>query len=195
MSVSISTILVCNRQGQFSLRPDRQSRINDGMNEPLISELQQEARTTRTLLERVPGDKLAWKPHEKSMSLGELAIHIARLPGGMAKVAQLPELDISKRNPPPAPAASTGEILATFDESIAAATAYIQALTPEDAGAPWTLRFKEKTLFTGPRTAMLRTMLFNHLYHHRGQLSVYLRLLDVPVPVIYGRSADEGPGE
>ena len=163
------------------------------MNESLLMELEQEAKTTRTLLERVPGDRLSWKPHEKSMSLGQLAIHIARLPGGMCRVAQLSEFDVSNANAAPPVPGSTEEVLAAFDTSVADARAYIGSLTPEAAGTSWSLVLKEKKMFTVPRAAMLRTLLFNHLYHHRGQLSVYLRLLDVPVPIIYGRSADEGP--
>ena len=163
------------------------------MNEALLMELQQEAKTTRTVLERVPADHLTWKPHHKSMSLGQLAMHIARLPGAMSRISQLPEFDVSNANSEPPQPASTDEFLAAFDQGLADATACVRGLTPESAMAPWRLVLGEKELFQIPRAAMLRTLLYNHLIHHRGQLSVYLRLLDVPVPIIYGSSADEKP--
>lgn len=163
------------------------------MNGPMLNELQQEAATTKRLLERVPGDKLSWSPHAKSMSLGQLALHVARIPGDLSRLAQLDEFDASAANfEPPAPA-STQEILAALDESLSAAADYLKALTPEAADASWRLTLRGNEVFTIPRIALLRSLLLNHWYHHRGQLSVYLRLLDVPIPVIYGRSADENP--
>lgn len=163
------------------------------MLEAMIGELAQEGATTRRLLERVPTDKLSWRPHAKSMTLGQLALHIATVPADLSRLAQLDEFDASMANfDPPAPA-SGQDLVAALDASLAAGTAYLRALTPAVAGASWRLTLRGKEVFTMPRVALLRTLLLNHWYHHRGQLSVYLRLLDIPVPVIYGRSADENP--
>ena len=162
----------------------------------MISELQQEAATTRRVLERVPADKLSWAPHPKSMTLGQLAYHVAKIPGDLCgDLAPLEGFDASQANFSPPSPASLDEILAAHDASIATASAYLGALTPEAAAAPWRLTNKDAEVFTIPRSGLLRSILLNHWYHHRGQLSVYLRLLDVPVPVIYGRSADENPFE
>jgi uncharacterized damage-inducible protein DinB len=159
----------------------------------MLSEFQQEAATTKRLLERVPGDQLAWKPHSKSMSLGQLAMHIATIPSGMCRMAQLDGFDLSKANPNPREATSTEELLDALDKSIEAASDYIGTLTPEAASGAWRLSANGREIFTIPRAGMLRSLMLNHWYHHRGQLSVYLRLLDVPLPIIYGRSADESP--
>lgn len=159
----------------------------------MLEELQQEAATTRRILERVPGDKLSWAPHPKSMTLGQLALHVASIPGAISGLAQLDEFDASAANFSPPAAASKDEVMAAFDDAIAKASAYLGGLTPEAAAAPWRLTMRGNEVFTVPRAGMLRSILLNHWYHHRGQLSVYLRLLDVPVPVIYGRSADENP--
>lgn len=163
------------------------------MTEPMLSELHQEAATTKRLLERVPEDKLSWTPHPKSMSLGQLALHLARIPGDISALAELTEFEASQANfDPPAPH-SKEEILGALDKSVSAASDYLQRLTPETAAAPWRLTLRGSEVFTVPRAGLLRSLLLNHWYHHRGQLSVYLRLLDVPIPVIYGRSADENP--
>jgi uncharacterized damage-inducible protein DinB len=163
------------------------------MTGPMLNELHQEAATTKRLLERVPEDKLAWAPHPKSMSLGQLALHVARIPGDLSRLAQLDEFDASTANFEPAAPASKEEIVAALDESVSAAADYLEALTPNAASASWRLILRGNEVFTMPRTGLLRFLLLNHWYHHRGQLSVYLRLLDVPIPVIYGRSADENP--
>jgi uncharacterized damage-inducible protein DinB len=163
------------------------------MLEPMINEIEQEAVTTRTVLERVPADKLSWRPHPKSMSLGQLALHIASIPAGLSKLAQLEEFDVSNANFNPPEPKDASEILTTLDASIKAAKEYLGGLNESTAMASWRLTSKGKEVFTVPRVAMLRSIMLNHWYHHRGQLSVYLRLLDVPVPVIYGRSADENP--
>jgi uncharacterized damage-inducible protein DinB len=163
------------------------------MLEPMVGEIQQEAVITKRVLERIPPDKLSWKPHPKSMSLGQLGLHIATIPGNISRLAQLEEFDVAGANfNPPAPADSK-EILAALDSSVKAAEEYLCGVSESDAVGNWRLMFNGKEAFTIPRVGMLRSIMLNHWYHHRGQLSVYLRLLDVPVPVIYGRSADENP--
>jgi len=161
--------------------------------EPMIAELREEAAITRRVLDRVPADKLSWKPHAKSMSLGQLALHIASIPGGLSKLAQLDEFDAAQANfNPPAPK-NIEEIHSTLDQSVREAEERLSGMTEQAAMGNWRLTFKGREAFSMPRVAMLRSIMLNHWYHHRGQLSVYLRLLDVPVPVIYGRSADENP--
>jgi len=163
------------------------------MLEPMMNEFQQEAATTRRVLERIPGDKLSWKPHPKSMSLGQLAMHVAGIPGSASKLAQLDVFDVSTANFVPPTPANLKEILDTHEEGVKAAAEYLGSVSDSVAIGNWRLAHKGKEVFTIPRMGMLRTIMLNHLYHHRGQLSVYLRLLDVPVPVIYGPSADESP--
>ena len=163
------------------------------MLEPMINELRQETATTRRVLERVPGDKLSWKPHQKSMSLGQLALHVASIPSQVAGLAQLEEFDASEANFHPPQANSVEEILAALDVSLRTAEDYVASLDEKTATATWRLTSRGKEVFTMPRAGLLRTIMLNHWYHHRGQLSVYLRLLEVPVPAIYGRSADENP--
>jgi len=163
------------------------------MLEPMINELRQETATTRRVLERVPGDKLSWKPHQKSMSLGQLALHVASIPSQVAGLAQLEEFDASEANFHPPQANSVEEILAALDVSLRTAEDYFASLDEKTATANWRLTSRGKEVFTMPRAGLLRTIMLNHWYHHRGQLSVYLRLLEVPVPAIYGRSADENP--
>jgi uncharacterized damage-inducible protein DinB len=161
--------------------------------EPMTGELRQEAATTKRVLERVPADKLTWKPHPKSMSLGQLALHVATIPGGIAKIAQADEFDVSTANfnfPPPN---NTAEILAALESSVQGAEAYLSGLDNSAATRTWHMKRGDKEIFAMPRIAMLRMIMLSHWYHHRGQLSVYLRMLDVPVPSIYGPSADDNP--
>jgi uncharacterized damage-inducible protein DinB len=161
--------------------------------ELMLNELHQESATTKRLLERVPEDQLGWKPHPKSMSLGQLALHIAKIPGDLSRLAQLDEFEASQANfDPPAPN-SREEILTTLEQSVSGAAQYLRSLTPETAAASWRLTLRGSEVLFISRGGVLRSLLLNHWYHHRGQLSVYLRLLDVPIPVIYGRSADENP--
>ena len=160
----------------------------------LIGEMDQEIGTTRRVLERVPGDKLAWKPHEKSMSLGQLALHVAQAPGFVAQLAvqnpgALPE------NFEQAAAHSTEEVLSALDASVSQAKQIVGGFDDAAMMETWSLTGGGKTLMSMPRIGLLRALMLNHWYHHRGQLSVYLRLLDVPVPSIYGPSADENPFE
>jgi uncharacterized damage-inducible protein DinB len=162
------------------------------MLEPMMTEIQQEAITTRRILERIPGDKLSWRPHPKSMSLGQLALHIATIPGNVSRLAQQEEFDAPANFDFPVPD-NAKDILATLDASIKAAEEYLGGVSESAVMGNWRLTSKGKEVFTIPRVGLLRSIMLNHWYHHRGQLSVYLRLLDVPVPVIYGRSADENP--
>ncbi len=157
----------------------------------LLPEYDREMGVTRKLLERVPDGKLAWRPHEKSMTMGRLATHLAELPGRMVKLVQGNSYDMTGPYAPHV-AASRAEILQLFDESVATARKEIAAKTDAEWMAPWTFKREGKDLFTMPKAAMIRTMLMNHTIHHRAQLGVYLRLNDIPVPSVYGPSADEG---
>lgn len=163
------------------------------MIDPMLSEFREEAVITKRILERIPADKLSWKPHAKSMSLGQLANHIATVPGRLARITQQDGFDVSQGSfDPPAPK-NMQEIHAAFEQSVRDAEACLSGMTEQKAQGKWRLMFKDKEIFTKPRISVVRSIMLNHWYHHRGQLSVYLRLLDVPVPVIYGRSADENP--
>lgn len=163
------------------------------MLDSLIDELRQEAVTTKRVLERIPEAKLSWKPHETSMSLGQLSLHVASIPGNVTRLAQLDAFDASEANFIPPQPESVDQILSAFDESLNSAESYLSGLDNKAATDPWRLTSKGEEVFSMPRISMLRTIMLNHWYHHRGQLAVYLRLLEVPVPVIYGRSADENP--
>jgi len=159
--------------------------------EPMLAELRQEAVITRRILERVPEAKLTWRPHEKSMTLGQLALHIAAVPGRFPEALKQNVFE-SPGFIAPQPE-SKQEILDAFEESVTQAQKYVAGLTPEVATSAWTLQVNGKPVLSAPRVSMLRMVMMNHIYHHRGQLSVYLRLLNVSVPVIYGASADENP--
>jgi uncharacterized damage-inducible protein DinB len=161
-------------------------RIIDG----LLAELEQEAATTRRVLERIPEAHLAWKPHPKSMSLGQLALHVATVPGNVAELASIdtvPELPAFVQ----AEAASTSELLPALTDSIARAKRAVGDFDDSRMMATWRLQSGGRDLMAMPRVAFLRAIMLNHWYHHRGQLLVYLRLLDQPVPSVYGPSADE----
>ncbi|PYQ42721.1 MAG: damage-inducible protein DinB [Acidobacteria bacterium] len=158
-----------------------------------VAEFREEASTTKRVLDRVPGDKLTWKPHEKSMSLGQLASHVATVPGGLARILQQDSFDVMQGSFVPPQPKNLEEILSAYDQSMRDGEQFLSDLTPQQANAMWHLRKGNKELFARPRIEVVRTIMLNHWYHHRGQLSVYLRLLEVPVPVIYGRSADEDP--
>jgi len=161
----------------------------------ILPEFDHEMANTRKTLERVPDDKFAWKPHEKSSSLGGLATHLANIPSWTAQTFDRDELDIA---PPGEPsyrveeAKSRAELLAAFDKNVASARAALEAAGDENWKGKWSLLMGGNPIFTLPRTAVMRSFVMNHLIHHRAQLGVYLRLLDVPVPSIYGPSADEG---
>lgn len=160
----------------------------------LLRELEHEAQTTRRVLERVPADKLTWKPHPKSKSLGELAQHVASTPGAIA-ASSIPDSYPVENFQPDPELTTVEEILKAHEASMAAARSVLAALDDAKAAAPWTMTAAGQTLLTMPRLEWIRTYMLNHWYHHRGQLSVYLRELNVPVPAMYGPSADENPGE
>jgi uncharacterized damage-inducible protein DinB len=157
-----------------------------------LGDLENELRMTRAVLERVPDDKLDWKPHDKSFSLGALALHIARLPTWITRTLESDHFDLSSVSRQ-APAASKQEIMDAFDETVAAVRAAAGATSDAALLETWELRMGDKVMMSLPRTAIIRTMGLSHLIHHRGQLGVYLRLLDVPLPALYGPSADERP--
>ena len=161
------------------------------MNAQFVQELEQEAQATRRVLERVPEDKLGWKPHDKSMSLGQLALHVASVPGAVAAIAAETSMEIPEFTRPEA--ANGAELLAALDDNVSKAKTALDGWDDAAMGATWTLRAGDRELMSVPRGALLRSLMFNHWYHHRGQLGVYLRLLDVPVPAVYGPSADENP--
>jgi len=159
----------------------------------LLQELEQEAQTTRRLLERVPDNRLAWRPHEKGRTLGELAMHVAMVPGAVAALASMPSpTQAPDFTDPPAPP-TTPELVKAFDGSLAKAKGILEGLDDAAATATWRLMRGDRELVAMPRVAFMRAIMLNHWYHHRGQLSVYLRFLGVPLPSIYGPSADENP--
>lgn len=157
----------------------------------ILTELDQEAQTTRRVLERVPDDKLAWKPHPKSFSLGQLALHIASLPGGLCAALVNDTREVPNFSQPQPK--SRQEILDTFSKSLESAKETLKTMDDARLASNWTLMRNGKAVLSMPRSGVLRSILLNHAYHHRGQLSVYLRMLDVPLPSIYGPSADENP--
>jgi len=159
----------------------------------LLAEFEQELRTTRKFLERLPEDQLAWKPHDKSMTAGQLALHMATFPGPVVKMAAADEFalpDFNRINPQPE---SVNEILAALDASVAQVRELLPKFTAEQLQETWRMTKDGQQVLAIPRAAMLRTILLNHWYHHRGQLGVYLRLLGVKVPATYGPSGDELP--
>ena len=159
----------------------------------LIAEMEIESATTRRVLARVPEEHLAWRPHPKSLSLGQLAQHVAAIPGAIARICAQDGMDAAGRSFLPDPPPSAASLLPTLEGSVTHAKEFLAGLTEEAAGAPWRLTAGEREMLTVPRISLMRSLALNHWYHHRGQLCVYLRLLDVPVPVVYGRSADENP--
>jgi uncharacterized damage-inducible protein DinB len=157
----------------------------------LLMEFDQEAQTTKRVLERIPDEKLAWKPHPKAFSLGQLALHIASGPGQIVAAASQDTAEAPNFAQPEAK--SRQEVLETFSKSMASARTGLKNMDDARLMSEWTLTRNGKTLMAVPRIAFLRSILMNHTYHHRGQLSIYLRMLEVPVPSIYGPSADENP--
>lgn len=159
--------------------------------DPILAELEAEAATTRRVLERVPEGKLGWKPHAKSMSLGQLALHVATTPGQVAQMSTLESFEM--RGFSQAEATSLREILDSHDQSVASARATLQGLTDARLMENWTASKNGAVVMQVPRIGFLRAILLNHGYHHRGQLTVYLRQLEVPLPPVYGPTADEDP--
>jgi uncharacterized damage-inducible protein DinB len=160
----------------------------------LIAELDHEMAVTRKALERIPDDKLGFQPHPKSFSLAALVTHIVQMPGWGAFTMTTDEFDLEpggKKYEPPPPFSTIAEALAAFDKSVAECRA---AMDRDDAhyAREWKMAKNGNVALAMPRVAVMRSFVFNHLYHHRGQLSVYLRLAGLPAPPIYGPTADEG---
>lgn len=161
------------------------------INRSFIAELKSEAAKTRALLSRVPVDNPAWKPHEKSMELQRLARHVAEIPNWCTYTLMAEELDLSKNHEPSPPLTTAAALVAEMDKHVAAALKELESADDEKLAGNWTLRSGDQIFFTLPRKVVLREMVFNHLIHHRAQLGVYLRMLNVPLPPMYGPTADE----
>src|SRR6266566_994602 len=159
--------------------------------EALLQELEQEAQTTRRVLERVPGDRLGWKPHDTSWSLGQLTMHVATLPGAIAEISRKSPFQIPDFNQPSV--TSAAELVPALEQSVAKAREILRTMDDATLANTWRAVNGDKEVMSLPVGALLRSIMLNHWYHHRGQLSVYLRQLGVPVPSIYGPSADENP--
>ncbi len=161
----------------------------------MLGEFDQEMQNTRKTLERCPDDKWNWKPHEKSGTVGWLASHIATMPGWTGVTLNTEQFDYAPVGGPayePPKIENRKELLAEFDKNVAEARAALATSSDAEMMKPWTLLAGGNTIFTMPRVACLRGMIFNHVIHHRAQLTVYYRLLGIPVPALYGPSADEG---
>jgi uncharacterized damage-inducible protein DinB len=165
-----------------------------GAGEGLLKEFDLEMASTRKTLERIPEDKLTWKPHEKSMVLGRLAGHLAELPGFGLRMIEVDSFNFANRptGQKPTVAESQKHVLEIFDKNVAAFREAMAGVSDADLQKNWTLAAGDKKIYDGPRIGALRRMLMNHMIHHRAQLGVYLRLNGVPVPSVYGPSADEG---
>jgi uncharacterized damage-inducible protein DinB len=162
------------------------------ISDTLLPEFDREMGVTRKLLERVPDGQFGWKPHPKSMTLGRLAEHLAELPHWVSVTIGQDAFDMSTPRPDDhRPPETRAAVLALFDTNAAAARAAIAGRGDAELMAPWSLLQGKQTLFTMPKATVLRSFVFNHIVHHRGQMSVYLRMHDVPLPSIYGPSADE----
>jgi uncharacterized damage-inducible protein DinB len=160
----------------------------DGM----LQELEHEAQTTRRVLERVPDNKLTWRPHERARTLGELALHVAIVPGGVAELVAGPSPAQAPQFIDPSPK-SASELIPALDQSIAKAKSLLGPMDDATLMSTWRLMRGDREVLAVPRAALVRSIMLNHWYHHRGQLTVYLRELGVPIPSIYGPSADENP--
>lgn len=157
----------------------------------ILQEFNQECVGTRKVLERLPEKELGWKPHAKSMTMGVLACHVAETPSWVESIVKEDELDFNMADYKPLDLKKVSEILKRFDTNVKAAKKAMQGVADAKLLLPWTLKGNGQVLFTMPRVAVLRAMILNHTVHHRGQLTVYLRMKDVPLPALYGPSADE----
>lgn len=167
-----------------------------GLSESLLPEFDNEMANTRKTLARVPEEKSDWKPHEKSTSMGGLATHLSNIPTWVGYTIGQDSLDLApggKPMPPMEMVRSQAQLLETFDANVAKARAAIAGASDAELFKPWSLMNNGNTILTMPKIAVLRSFVMNHLIHHRAQLGVYLRLNDIPVPSIYGPSADENP--
>lgn len=161
------------------------------LSQAIIAELKQEGASTKKLLEKVPEGKFDWKPHEKSMTLGRLASHVAELPAFLNSVLTIDDFDFAKGHYMPYTTNNPTELMQVFQEKLDEVVQTLQNISDEQMQATFTLRSGDHVIASLPRIAAIRSMGMNHLIHHRGQLSVYLRLLDIPIPGMYGPSADE----
>lgn len=159
--------------------------------EILLLDFDSEIASTRRTLERIPENEPQWKPHEKSMAIGRLALHVARLPQFCTRILTTPELNMAKEKFPDFIFESTAHLLSELDGTAAEAKSHLAAASDEELRKNWRLSFGDRVIADAPRMVLYRTMFLNHLVHHRAQLGVYLRLLKVPVPGLYGPSADE----
>jgi uncharacterized damage-inducible protein DinB len=162
------------------------------LSQPILMELQQESATTRKLFERLPQNSLLWKPHEKSMTMGHLAFHIATLIRWLNIILHRDEFDAASNELNLPEPDSVAGLLEMLDQALATASKSLKEIPDEKLAALWRFKFGEQTIAEMPRASAVRTVILNHLIHHRGQLSVYLRLQNVPLPFIYGPTADEG---
>ncbi len=160
------------------------------MKDALLPEFDHEMAVTRKVLARVPDDRIGWAPHAKSMTFGRLATHVAEIPGWVKETLTRDGIDMGGDHGSK-PLKTQAEILATFDRMVAAARPLIESATDAGLAAPWTLKSGGHEVFTMPKFAVLRSFVLSHAIHHRAQLALYLRLNDIPVPSIYGPSADE----
>lgn len=160
---------------------------------PVLIELEHEAATTRRLLERVPEGKFNWQPHPTSMNLKRLATHVAETPGVFAEILTLDGMDIGNFKYTPPEINSLNDILALHDKSIESAKQFLSGLSDEQALVTWSFTREGKELWAAPRMSWVRTLMLSHWIHHRGQLSVFMRMLEVPIPSIYGPSGDDNP--
>lgn len=161
------------------------------LNQAFIAEIKHEATSTKKILERVPQEKFDWKPHEKSMSLGRLASHVAELPGFLNSILTMDDFDFAKGHYKPSNANTPEELMKVFQQKLDEVVQTLQNTSDEKMQANFTLRSGGHVIATVPRMVAVRSMAMNHLIHHRGQIAVYLRLLNIPVPGLYGPSADE----
>lgn len=157
----------------------------------LSREIEYEGSQTKKVLERIPVDKFNWKPHEKSKEIGALAIHVAQIPSWTSRALASSEFDMATMKREVPEIKSADDLVKISDTNIQKAIEDLQKASDEDMMAMWTFRRGDQVVFSLPRAAVIRSMAMNHLVHHRGQLTVYLRLLNIPVPGIYGPSADE----
>ena len=169
-----------------------QTLVGESIAQALLEEFETQAPVTRKFLERLPEDKLTWKPHEKSMTAGQLAYHIATTPGGVVRFAQTNPAQAPDFAKFPQPA-SCGEILRAFEESVAVVRELLPSIADAEMAETWRLMAGGQEVLAQPRGLFLRDVMFSHVYQHRGQFSVYLRMLGIPVPASWGPSADEPP--
>lgn len=166
--------------------------VSDGIAMALLAEFEQQVSITRRYIERLPEDKLTWKPHEKSMTAGQLAYHLASVPGGIIHLVQPNPAEVHSLPTFPQPG-SVGECLKTLDESIAAVQQILPTFDDVSMFEIWRLKVAGTEAVAMPRQRFIRDVMLSHWYQHRGQFAVYLRLLDIPVPASWGPSADEPP--